>query len=188
MPAIREPGVRCTSSTVVATIAALWLLVLAFATRIFPPGTSDGRSPASIQSGTTALKPRIPVYFEKNQGQVDASVRYLSRAGRTSLFLTDDAAIFQLVGGKVRNGPVPPGLPATPHPSELTEAAVQIRLMGAKSHPEIAGLEPLAGRVNYLIGNDSRKWHRDIPTFRRIRYRDVYPGVDLTYYGTDDGL
>ena len=188
MTARRVLGVRFTSSTIAATIVGGCLLLLVFATSgIFLPGASGGHSPVSARSAANALKPRV--YFEKNQGQADARVRYLSRSGRTSLFLTDDAAVFRLIGGDLRKGPVLPGLAATPHgPSELTEAAVQIRLVGAKPHPEIAGLEPLRGRVNYLLGDDPKKWQRDIPTFARVRYRDVFPRIDLTYYGTDDGL
>src|ERR1035437_2635905 len=188
MTARRVLGVRFTSSTIAATIVGGCLLLLVFATSgIFLPGASGGHSPVSARSAANALKPRV--YFEKNQGQADARVRYLSRSGRTSLFLTDDAAVFRLIGGDLRKGPVLPGLAATPHgPSELTEAAVQIRLVGAKPHPEIAGLEPLRGRVNYLVGDDPKKWQRDIPTFSRVRYRDVFPRIDLTYYGTDDGL
>jgi len=49
-------------------------------------------------------------------------------------------------------------------------------------------MEPLPGRVNYLIGNDPGKWHRDVPTFGRVRYHNVYPGIDLVFYGTPDKL
>jgi len=168
---------------------AIGAFLLAFATGSAVANNLDWHPDASLQSPASALKETIPIYFEQNQGQANASVRYLSRSGRTSMFLTDDAAVFSLIGGEVRGGRVPPAFAGqSANRPTLTESAVRVRLLGANPHPEIAGLEPLAGRVNYLIGNNSRNWHRDIPTFRRIRYRDVYPGVDLTYYGTDDGL
>ena len=43
---------------------------------------------------------------------------------------------------------------------------------------------PLPGKVNYIIGNDPKKWDIGLPTFERVRYRDLYPGVDVVYYGT----
>lgn len=131
----------------------------------------------------------IPLYFEANRGQVDPSVRYLARSGRYSLFLTDDAAVFSMIGGEFHKGPMPAGFPyKAGGETKLTESAVRVRLVGANQHPQVEGLEPLPGRVNYLIGNDKTSWHRDVPTFGRVRFHDVYPGVDLVYYGTPSKL
>jgi hypothetical protein len=49
-------------------------------------------------------------------------------------------------------------------------------------------LEPLPGRVNYLIGNDPSKFHRDVPTYGRVRVSNVYPGIDVVYYGMPNTL
>ena len=68
------------------------------------------------------------------------------------------------------------------------ESAVRIRLVGANPHPQFEALEPLPGRVNYLIGNDPSKYHRNVPLFGRVKMKDVYPGVDLVYYGTPQAL
>ena len=38
---------------------------------------------------------------------------------------------------------------------------------------------PLVGHTNYLLGTDPTKWPRGVPTFSRIHYTAVYPGVDL---------
>src|ERR1035437_9883958 len=145
MTARRVLGVRFTSSTIAATIVGGCLLLLVFATSgIFLPGASGGHSPVSARSAANALKPRV--YFEKNQGQADARVRYLSRSGRTSLFLTDDAAVFRLIGGPPRKGPFLPGWAAAPHGrSGLPGAPAQPRLSGGNPHREPPGLEPLRG-------------------------------------------
>src|SRR5207245_3729643 len=42
---------------------------------------------------------------------------------------------------------------------------------------------PQPGHVNYFIGNDPAKWRTDVPTYGKVRYAGVYPGVDLVYYG-----
>src|SRR5262249_8142277 len=45
-------------------------------------------------------------------------------------------------------------------------------------------LDQQPGGVNYYIGNDPAQWHTDVPLYARVQYRDVYPGIDLIYYGT----
>ena len=56
----------------------------------------------------------------------------------------------------------------------------------AGNHPPVPEA-PSGGRANYLIGADPRRWHTGIPVFARVRYPDVYPGIDVVYYGTDRG-
>ena len=60
----------------------------------------------------------------------------------------------------------------------------------AGSNPDavVSGDDQLPGKSNYLIGNDPAHWHRDIPQFARVRYRNVYPGIDLVYYGKQQQL
>lgn len=43
--------------------------------------------------------------------------------------------------------------------------------------------EPQATRVNYLIGGDSQHWRTGLPTYASVRYRNVYDGIDLVFYG-----
>jgi hypothetical protein len=61
-------------------------------------------------------------------------------------------------------------------------------MVGANPHPAMTALEPLAGRVNYLIGNDPAKFHRNVPTYGRVRVSGVYPGIDVVYYGMPTSL
>jgi hypothetical protein len=67
-------------------------------------------------------------------------------------------------------------------------SALRIQLVGANEHPRIEGRDQLRGRVNYLIGNDRKKWHSDVPIFDSVVYRNVYRGVDLSYYGSNDEI
>ena len=64
---------------------------------------------------------------------------------------------------------------------------VRLRLVGANAHAAVAGADELPGKVNYLIGNDSKKWRTNVPTYAKVRYRNVYPGVDLVYTATKRG-
>jgi hypothetical protein len=60
--------------------------------------------------------------------------------------------------------------------------------LGANPRPRVRGEEELPGRVNYLIGQDPNGWRTDIPTYARVRHEEVYPGVDLVYYGNQRQL
>jgi uncharacterized protein DUF11/beta-propeller repeat-containing protein len=112
----------------------------------------------------------LPLIFEPNQGQTDAKVKFLSHGRGYGLYLTDQEAVLALQHfvGSSRNAGT---------------SVVSMKLSGASSVGEPVGDDPLPGKSNYLIGNDPAKWHRDIPQFARVRYRKVYPGIDLVYYG-----
>ena len=60
--------------------------------------------------------------------------------------------------------------------------------MGADPNPQVTGLEELVAKVNYFVGSDPKDWHTGIPTFAKVSYADVYPGVDLIYYGNQGKL
>src|SRR5438128_4966102 len=62
------------------------------------------------------------------------------------------------------------------------------QLVSANPISHIAGLEELPGKVNYLLGNDATKWRTNIPTYAKVQYEGVYPGVDLVYYGQQGQL
>lgn len=61
---------------------------------------------------------------------------------------------------------------------------VRMKLVGANPQPTINGLDPLSDKTNYFIGNDRTKWVTGVPTFTRVKYADVYPGIDLLYHGS----
>src|SRR5260370_31329093 len=65
---------------------------------------------------------------------------------------------------------------------------LRMKLAGANPEAKAAALDPMPGKRNYLLGNDSSKWRIDVPTYARVRYDEVYPGISLAYYGRQDRL
>jgi Beta-propeller repeat len=63
-----------------------------------------------------------------------------------------------------------------------------MKLVGANPNPQVEGVDPLPGKSNYFIGSDPQGWRTDIANYARVPYREVYPGVDLVYYGTPGQL
>ena len=210
---VRNSGVSPRARVTVAAVSVGAFAILAFALMMFgsrigaavPPApmasSAKGALPASGEASAASraeviekakrMAGTMATYFERNQGQTDPSVKYLSRSGRYSMFLTDDATtVISMVGGQIHKGPTVAmsNPPAKPAEDRLVESDVRIRLVGANPHPAVTGLEQLPGRVNYLIGDDKTKWHTDIPTFGRVKYSGVYPGVDVVHYGIGDTL
>ena len=173
-------------SVLIVALAALAIGVTARRSHLTPSRLATFDEAALKRSMMTHP---MPVYFEKNRGQVNSQARYLSRSGRYSVFLTDDAAVFSLIGGNLNRSRVPTGFEKhDAQPTKLTESDFRIRLLNTNRGADIRGLTPLPGRVNYLIGSDETRWHRDVPTFGRVQYRELYPGIDLIYHGSASGL
>jgi hypothetical protein len=63
-----------------------------------------------------------------------------------------------------------------------------MQLVGANPDPQVTGRDRLPGIVNYFIGKDPSKWHTDIPTYAKVAYHAVYPGIDLDYHGSQQQL
>jgi hypothetical protein len=192
-----EQGALRSKAHALAIIGVLVLgvtaaIVLAAGIPVTPrrPATSPAAHPAIGKSDAAARRASLPLYFEPNVGQSDPHVRFLSQSSRDSLFLTDEGAVFSLVGGEIHKGPAL----AMVNPQRqtradrLVESAGRIRMVGANPHPGMTALEPLAGRVNYLIGNDPARFHRNVPTYGRVRMSEVYPGIDVVYYGMPTSL
>jgi len=133
---------------------SLWLLVM--------PG-AQGQATSSAAPLSGAAFARVRLHFEQNVGQAAAQNRYVARGQGYNLALRDGSATIGVTKGS-------------------SQAAVTMRPLGARSVRPV-GEAPLPGRANYLIGRDASKWVTDVPTFGRVAYRAIYPGVDLIYYG-----
>jgi hypothetical protein len=135
---------------------------------------------------------RLPLSFEANQGQTDEQVNFLSRGRGYTLFLTSSEAVLALRNGErgIQNDELknPHSAFSDHHSSFDSGPVLRMKLVGANVNPQVAGLEELPGKVNYFRGNDPQKWRTDIPTYAKVKYQDVYPGVDLAYYGNQGQL
>jgi hypothetical protein len=103
----------------------------------------------------------LPLSFEPNIGQSDPAVRFIAHASGTTFYLTR---------------------------SEVISGQFRIKLTGRNPAREIAGVERVAGKSNYFIGNDPAKWKTDVPQFARVKYAQLYQGVDLIFHGNQRQL
>jgi len=70
-----------------------------------------------------------------------------------------------------------------PSPQPLTPSVVRLKLAGANPKAKVVGLDPLPGKSNYFLGNDPKKWRTNVLNYRKVRHKDVWPGIALVYYG-----
>jgi beta-propeller repeat-containing protein/centrosomal CEP192-like protein/HYDIN/CFA65/VesB family protein len=130
----------------------------------------------------------LPLSFEENRGQTDARVKYLARGKGYTLFLTPDESVLafryfvETPDGKTAS-PAAPAIGPKSKKGKWSQAVLDLQLTGARSHAKIQAIEPLPGISNYFIGNDASQWRTGIPNYRKVVYRNVYPGVDAAYYG-----
>src|SRR5437763_3534930 len=154
-----------------ALIVGLVLLALA--------GCGTGSSGASHQSGARLQAEhaygRLPLAFVPNRGQLDARALYVARGAGYSLFLTKRSAVLSLAGGKAGQKP-------------SRSAALALGFVGANPAAQVQAESGLPGTVNYLIGRDRARWHTNIPTYGRVGYRNLWPGIDAVFYGNQGRL
>jgi hypothetical protein len=165
-------------------------------------GDADGKrrdGAAGVAASTaraTEAYGTLPMAFEPNVGQSDERVNFLARGSGYTIFLTSDESV--MVFGKraarpTRGGPSQSDdaskADGVAHAQQDTETAVvRTRLEGANARPAVEGLDPLPGITNYFIGNDPSKWHTNIVSFSKVRYNEIYPGIDAVYYGNERNL
>lgn len=121
---------------------------------------------------------RVPLSFEANEAQSGVGTQFLARGSGYTMLLSADKVTLQLV----RRAPADSSFNAA------RAATVSMQLLGSTGSASGAGLEPLPGIVNYFIGNDPAKWRTRIPTYGKVSYAEVYPGIDLVFYGNQRQL
>src|SRR5438132_8950302 len=131
---------------------------------------------------------RLPLAFEANRGQTDPQVKFLTLTGHHVVFLTPTEAVLVLTTGQgKRKDDVGRASRSPKRPEAHAATVVRMRFAGANPAPQVTGLEALPGTANYFIGNDRAKWHTNVPLYARVHYADVYPGIDLSFYGAAQG-
>ncbi|MGE0129949.1 MAG: SBBP repeat-containing protein [Blastocatellales bacterium] len=111
---------------------------------------------------------KLPLSFEANHGQAGKTAEFIARGQGYTFFLNSTEATLALKksGKNLRTN----------------KSAIKMKLLNASaSSADATGL--LTGKSNYFIGDDRAEWRTGIPNYSRVRYRGVYPGVDVVYYG-----
>jgi hypothetical protein len=162
--------------------------------------TEQAAPVATAPSSTTAAQAqerygKTSLYFEANHGQTDQRVNFITHANGATVFLTNTEAVFVLSAPDANAAARPrdsmdamSAHAAAPVQTPRQLWALRMKIEGANAQSEVIGLEQQPGIVNYFIGDDTAKWHANVPTYARVHYASVYPGIDLVYYGNQQQM
>jgi len=189
-------------------IALVWVGVLF-------PGTEIADSVRVPQTGQRLCSDKVDLeeaygkvalYFIRNTGLLDERVKFYEKGRGHSTFFTEEGVYLELLTrqdpgqdakpcegcgeqpGKNREGESLQSLTRKEEPGTLTAERIKLIPVGANKDVEIKADGIEKGKVNYLVGSDPGKWQRNIPTYRAVIYKELYPGIDLKFYGNNRQL
>ncbi|HXJ44835.1 MAG TPA: hypothetical protein VNH18_36445, partial [Bryobacteraceae bacterium] len=124
---------------------------------VVPTVFAGGRVGAAPSGGAS---PEIPFAFVANLGQAPKDVRFVGNGpGFRAQFREGGVTVHQ------------------------AGASARITFANGAAHPLIEALEPTGATANYLRGGDSDKWLSGLPFYRMVRYRGVWPGIEIRFKG-----
>jgi hypothetical protein len=172
-------------AVVVAIVAAAFALSWRTRAAVGSDGLGLGQvlTRAKLHAASIA---QLPLAFEPNCGQADPRAQFVAHTASATVFLTS-------TGAAVRAIPVDPSARSRDgtlanQRDPLSGYAVTMNFWGANPRAAAAPVERLPGVSNYFIGNNPANWKTAIPTFAKVRYQSIYPGIDLVYYGNRQQL
>lgn len=131
--------------------------------------------------------------FTKNLGQWPDSILFRAEASATTMWFTKNGIWYQFIRTVARpnnlavaigpsvdpfdTSPVRPG-----HKRDSIELTmIKAEFVGTSESVEVIGNQEMEYRCNFFIGNDPTKWHSNVPNFRSVTMRGLYPGVNVTF-------
>lgn len=115
---------------------------------------------AAADANPVRILAQSPLRFEPTAPNAARGAKFIARGARFHFEFTPDQAV-------LRSG----------------RKDVRLRFEGADHAARLEGEELLASTTNLYLGNDPSQWRHAIPNYGRVRVEQLYPGVDLDYYG-----
>jgi len=174
-------------------------------------GPAYNISPDNVPSNPILPRPepprsvgiKFPLVFESNVGQAPLEVKYLAHGAGYDLYITEHELVVVArvasTANRTATGKYPTGYTSPVPISKISPRdnvgfrdfhpqILRIRFSGRLDTPAFHPIEPMSGRANYFIRNDPKHWHTNIPVFGRVIEHNVWPGIDLAWYGNQGRL
>ncbi|OHB69328.1 MAG: hypothetical protein A2W23_03740 [Planctomycetes bacterium RBG_16_43_13] len=149
--------------------AVFVIVLIASSLNIFPINDVSGKEITDTDNVTSTRVNedygKLPLSFIRNDGQIDKRVMFYEKgSGHATFFSKEGVSI------------------------SLKNDLVKLTFLNANKSPEIVALNQQSGKVNYFTGNNPSKWKTNIPTFSSVLYKEVYPGIDIKFYGNNSQM
>ena len=177
----------------VAVLLAVTVVALADTLSVWSSAAaSQPQAPPLVPASAAGAAGRAnaPLLFEPNRGESTGAARFLAHGDHYTLFLAPTEAVMSVrdpasvaLRGASTTGRQHASLPSVSPPSSVRGDVLHMRFDGANGNASITAEDPQPSTTNYLIGSDPNGWHTSVPNYTRVRYHDLYPGIDLVYHG-----
>lgn len=196
---------------VVSTLGLMGLLGVASApavTPVAPPAAEAGKPvDAGKNAQVVSAYGKLPLSFIQNDGQVDKKVKFYEKGSGHATYFTKDGVYLSLTNGHASlplvgaYGDTPTqasaikalesgaeGSSRKPEPKSPQSTLIKLFPLGANKNPKIVAQGMQEGKVNYFVGSDPKKWEANVSTYQAVVYQEVYPGIDMKFYGNNRQL
>jgi hypothetical protein len=165
-------------------IAAIFpLLIVAILLQESKLGPAHGTSALTQRAHVLENFGKLPLAFEENRGQSGMAADFITRSGNFQVMLDPAGATFLMAGSANKAAPAKKAKASPLAMPRVKFSELRMNLVGASIAPRGHAQGRLPGVVNYYQGKDPAKWQTNVPTYRRVKYSGVYPGIDLVYHG-----
>ena len=103
------------------------------------------------------------LFLIRNDGMLPKDVRFFVESSCQRILFRDRSVLFI--------------------PIAQSKGGIELRFQGSNPSVHVEPLDRLPTVVNYFQGSET-EWRTRIPTFGRLLYRDIWPGVDLEFRGS----
>lgn len=125
---------------------------------------------------------KLPLSFEAPPRSV-TNAQFVARGAGYRLGINPHQVQIQLYPTHRVSRPQRQNTAPLPKPTQF-----KMEVVGANAAAQARTSEPLNAKANYLVGKNPAQWQQNLPTFGRIEYAEVYPDINLVYYGNQRQL
>jgi Beta-propeller repeat len=157
------------------------------------PGAPGDTQKTNAQ--VTTLLRNLPLYFVENKGQLDNQVKYYAKAKNGMVYFTSNEIVYQFLlyeesKGAGQEKPSRPDIKTSTdaasarESSTIREETIRVSFLGANNKARIEAQGKQEAKFSYFRGNDPQKWVSGAPSYQKVVYRELYPGIDLVASGS----